>query len=367
MLKELLENMKSRLKNILTGFLIGSTLLSPLKSGELEEKIFLKRNQKEKVAIFNREINQDIMNYSFVEDHQKKIYETNNNYVSPSEKEKINQLFEGNSSEDLESKTNTFIEVSRVDKDKYLFTYKNSGRKDLSELEKKRLPNCEEFFREDTKNTHIYFIYPPRSELEIISQKIDVLNNRTERVRKLNTEKYEDTNFYETISTVSDFLDLYKLIIPKIEDPEIENSKINNLGYNQENENSLGLNNLLDNLLFEDNPQVKLAKKIPGKTGTILKGTIFLSKILMNEVERQNRLNFWEQDLSEDWKVQKMPFYLGEDTNLFQDNIISRETLFEMEGNYNKFYIAISSLPYITGIFNTQTTGIEDILIEIEK
>ena len=356
--------MKKRLRNLISGILIGSSIISSVIGGELENKIIINKNQKEKVVIFNREISEDIINNSYMNPSQNLAYETTNKTVYSNERKIIENYIE----EPLTNKTSTQLSILREDNGRFVFTYKNEGRKDLSEKEKRRIPNYEEFFREDTKNVHIYFLYPPNSKLNVNEQHLEILNNKTESVRQVNTREYEETDLYNTVSKVNDFFSLYEAIKLNVKEVnETEKSEINNLAYNSETSSSLNLDRWLFQYLPEENPQVKLAKKIPGKTGKILKGAIFLSKALMNEIEKQNRLKFWEKGLSKDWNVKEMPLLVGEKINPFQDNIISRETSFTIEGDYNKFYLMISSLPYITGMTTTRTTGIEDILIEIEK
>lgn len=351
--------MGKRLDKLISGILIAGAIATSAVGSELEGKLKMKKTQNEKAAVYSRGIQSDLMNYSFVDPYQNLIYETTG---SQSSQHEINNCIKKIESEN----TKTKIEIIRDGNQNYTFAYRNYGRNDLSPLEKKRIPNYEEFFREDTKNTHIYFIYPPTAELEIKSQEIEVLNNKTEKIRKLDTKDYEKTQLYETLSTVNDFLEIYEILKGKLDDGnQIDNYNVNNLAYNQEGETSL--NSKLFRYLPEDNPQVKLAKKIPGKTGKILKGTIFLSKVLMNEVEKENRIKFWEKGINNDWKVKQMPLLNGESINLFQDNIISRKTSFNMKGGYDNFYLIISSLPYISGMTQTKTSGIEDVLIEIQK
>ena len=356
--------MRPKLNKFLSKVLIGSSLISGLIGCDLEKKIILDKNQTGKIAIFNRDIMDNLLDNSFVEPNQILGYESTNNRIKSSEIEKINNYLKTIFVE----KTNTEVEIYRAEDNNFTFSYRSYRRNDLTEKERKRIPNYEEFFREDTKNTCIYFIYPPESKLEIVSQDLEVLNNKTELTRKINTKEYEETEFYNTISKVSDFLDLYEIIKPNLkESQEIEESSINNLGYDPDAENLPNLEKIIFSQLPEDNPQVKLVKKIPGKTGNIIKGAIFLSKALMNETEKQNKANIWKKGISKDWNVQQMPLFIGEEINLFQDNITLRETSFKMNGKYNHFYLMISSLPYVTGMARTWTTGIEDVLIEVRK
>jgi hypothetical protein len=360
--------MRKRLKNLINCLLIGGSIISSqLLGGELESKIFLEKTQNKKTIVYNREIMDNIKHYSFVKNNQIKVYETKGTEVTSQDKRYIKDL--NNQDSYIENRINTYITIERNQNGNFYFEYKTGGRNDLSELERKRIPNSDEFFREDTKNTHIYFIYPPESQLEIISQNLEVLNNKTEKTRTINTKQFEETEFYEIISKVSDFFEIYNLIKPKIEEEEnkdLDNWRVNNLGYNQESEEQLNKKAFF-NQLPPENPQVKLAKKIPGKAGKIIKSSIFLSKVLMNEIERKNRLKFWKKGISEDWNVLQMPLYVGEEVNPFRDNIIKRKTNFRINGEYDKFHIMISSLPYITGTFRTQTSGIEDVLIEVKK